>query len=150
MSNKVQLQTNNTALDALITRVNAAKNTAASLPEAGGSGGEVSVKTCTVTFNVTSNGYLTCDPQVYYVTSKDGILSIETCYFNSIAVRHYQCILQNVVCESMISIIDDSWALPSNSNTIEGTAQIFDITGSHAIILSPTVEGENCSITING
>ena len=38
MSNKTQLQTNNTALDALITRVNAAKDTAASLPEAGGSG----------------------------------------------------------------------------------------------------------------
>lgn len=36
MSNKTQLQTNNTALDALITRVNAAKDVAASLPEAGG------------------------------------------------------------------------------------------------------------------
>lgn len=35
MSNKTQLQTNNTALDALITRVNAAKDTAASLPDAG-------------------------------------------------------------------------------------------------------------------
>lgn len=39
MSNKTQLQTNNTALDALITRVNAAKDVAASLPEASGSGG---------------------------------------------------------------------------------------------------------------
>ena len=39
MSNKTQLQTNNTNLDALIARVNAAKNVAASLPEAGGSGG---------------------------------------------------------------------------------------------------------------
>lgn len=38
MSNKSQLQTNNTNLDALISRVNAAKNTAASLPEAGGGG----------------------------------------------------------------------------------------------------------------
>lgn len=37
MSNKTQLQTNNTNLDALITRVNAAKNIAASLPSAGGS-----------------------------------------------------------------------------------------------------------------
>lgn len=35
MSNKSQLQTNNTNLDALITRVNTAKNTAASLPNAG-------------------------------------------------------------------------------------------------------------------
>ena len=39
MSNKTQLQTNNTNLDNLISRVNAAKNTAASLPEAG-QGGE--------------------------------------------------------------------------------------------------------------
>lgn len=38
MSNKTQLQTNNTKLDALITKVNAAKETAASLPEAGGGG----------------------------------------------------------------------------------------------------------------
>jgi hypothetical protein len=39
MSNKTQLQTNNNALDALITRVNAAKDVAASLPEAGSGGG---------------------------------------------------------------------------------------------------------------
>lgn len=48
MSNKTQLQTNNTTLDALITRVNAAKDTAASLPEAGSSGGG-SVETITIT-----------------------------------------------------------------------------------------------------
>ena len=35
MSNKQQLQTNNTKLDSLIERVNAAKDTAASLPAAG-------------------------------------------------------------------------------------------------------------------
>ena len=39
MSNKTQLQTNNTALDTLIARVNAAKDTAASLPSAGGGSG---------------------------------------------------------------------------------------------------------------
>ena len=37
MSNKTQLQTNNTKLDALITRVNSAKDVAASLPEASSS-----------------------------------------------------------------------------------------------------------------
>jgi hypothetical protein len=47
MSNKTQLQTNNTALDALITRVNAAKDVAASLPEAGSGGSSGgSVETC--------------------------------------------------------------------------------------------------------
>ena len=51
MSNKIQLQVNNTNLDTLIARVNSAKNTASSLPEAGGggsSGGEV-VEMCTGT-----------------------------------------------------------------------------------------------------
>ena len=48
MSNKTQLQTNNTKLDALITRVNAAKDTAASLPEAGGSSD--SFPTCKIKF----------------------------------------------------------------------------------------------------
>lgn len=44
MSIKTQLQVNNDELDALITRVNAAKNTAASLPEAGG-GEDVTAET---------------------------------------------------------------------------------------------------------
>lgn len=48
MSNKTQLQTNNTALDGYIARINAAKEVAAGLPESGGSGGG-SVETCTVT-----------------------------------------------------------------------------------------------------
>lgn len=37
MSNKTQLQENNTALDGYIARINAAKEVAAGLPEAGGS-----------------------------------------------------------------------------------------------------------------
>lgn len=45
MSNKTQLQTNNIALDALITRVNAAKDIAASLPEAGEGSGEATSNT---------------------------------------------------------------------------------------------------------
>lgn len=45
MSNKTQLQTNNTALDGYITRINAAKEVAAGLPEAGG--GE-NLETCTL------------------------------------------------------------------------------------------------------
>jgi hypothetical protein len=42
MSSKTQLQTNNTDLQSLIDRVNVAKDTAASLPEASG------VETCNV------------------------------------------------------------------------------------------------------
>lgn len=48
MSNKTQLQTNNTALASLTDRVLAAKDTAAALPDAGSGG---SVETCTVTIN---------------------------------------------------------------------------------------------------
>ena len=49
MSNKTQLQTNNASLDGYIARINAAKEVAASLPEAGGSGSGANVETCTVT-----------------------------------------------------------------------------------------------------
>lgn len=61
MSNKTQLQTNNTALDTLITRVNAAKDVAASLPEAGGSGG---IEVCTMTIEMMDNPQ---DPETYGV-----------------------------------------------------------------------------------
>ena len=64
MSNKTQLQTNNTILDALITRVNAAKDTAASLPEAGGG----SIATISV---IVSGGFL----RVYATTCTDGEIS---------------------------------------------------------------------------
>ena len=78
MSNKTQLQTNNAALDTLITRVNAAKDTAASLPEAGGSGGG-SVETCTVTINP---GKFGVDSGIFYYT--DNNMNIQhTEYTNS-------------------------------------------------------------------
>lgn len=47
MSNKTQLQTNNASLDGYIARINAAKDVAAGLPDAGSGG--ASVETCTVT-----------------------------------------------------------------------------------------------------
>lgn len=52
MSNKTQLQTNNAALDGYIARINAAKETAAGLPEAGG-GYKVATGTCTAESKVT-------------------------------------------------------------------------------------------------
>lgn len=47
MSNKTQLQNNNTALDGYIARINAAKEVAAGLPEAGGG----SIETCTISIS---------------------------------------------------------------------------------------------------
>lgn len=57
MSNKTQLQTNNTTLDGYIARINAAKDVAAELPEAG-SGGGGSVEACTVEIVHMSNTIL--------------------------------------------------------------------------------------------
>lgn len=62
MSNKTQLQTNNTALDGYIARINAAKEVAAGLPEAGGGG---SVETCTVTI---TNDMLSPETPTFYYT----------------------------------------------------------------------------------
>lgn len=67
MSNKTQLQTNNTALDGYIARINAAKEVAAGLPEAGGGGSGGSVETWTgrITPEAMFPGTLT----VYYTDS---------------------------------------------------------------------------------
>lgn len=76
MSNKTQLQTNNTALDALITRVNAAKDTAASLPEAGGGGsggGSVEFGSFTVTNFHFDDGSLPVYPFVIGMTWREWI-----------------------------------------------------------------------------
>ena len=69
MSNKTQLQTNNANLDALITRVNAAKNTAASLPEAGSSGGSGGGQTYTVTIQNPPTGIMACIFSVLYMNN---------------------------------------------------------------------------------
>lgn len=68
MSNKTQLQTNNTNLDALITRVNAAKDVAASLPEAGGSGG--GVETFDLELQSDGQSYVTYIAYVSYVNGE--------------------------------------------------------------------------------
>lgn len=62
MSNKTQLQTNNADLQSLIDRINAAKDTAASLPEAGGGD---SLETCTVSLGI--EGPTMTDSLVYYI-----------------------------------------------------------------------------------
>lgn len=54
MSNKSQLQTNNTSLEALIARINTAKNTVDSLPNAGSGGGSTSVNLQAKTVTPTS------------------------------------------------------------------------------------------------
>ena len=75
MSNKTQLQTNNTNLDALIARVNAAKITVASLPEAGGGepgGGSLETVTITLSDHLMEPGSM-----VYYL---DSTFSLQSAY----------------------------------------------------------------------
>jgi hypothetical protein len=110
MSNKTQLQTNNTALDALITRVNAAKETAASLPEAGGGAGG-DVKTCTVTFAM--NDPFGFGGMFRWISLTDGIYSTEetgVCDGES----------YEVVCNSMANMPD---ATITQVSSVDGTSQ---------------------------
>lgn len=98
MSNKTQLQTNNNALDALITRVNTAKDTAASLPDAGGSGGG-SVETCTV--NIAGDG----DGMVHYTSCINGQIDVVCGAFSNGAA------LNNVVCGSACTFMNNKTIL---------------------------------------
>jgi hypothetical protein len=66
MSNKTQLQTNNTALDALITRVNAAKDVAPSLPDVGGGGSGDETPAFLVEFIYSDPPGVVEAPTVYY------------------------------------------------------------------------------------
>ena len=97
MSNKTQLQTNNTTLDGYITRINAAKEVAASLPEAGGSGSSGDIETCTVTIN--------CYPEygapidIFAAMTWDGASISMTTGGNT---GSSQYIIENVVCGSIL------------------------------------------------
>lgn len=87
MSNKTILQTNNTDLQSLIDRVNTAKDTAASLPEAGGGG---SLETCTVSLRI--DGPTITDSLVYY-TNENQELATET-FRSSITIK---CLKNSII-----------------------------------------------------
>lgn len=109
MSNKTQLQTNNTALDSLVSRVNAAKDIAASLPEAGNSGGG-NVDTCTVTINhpYTTTSYSLKDfIERYFITTyADENYSLESYDYNldEPRITTTSITINNVVCGTQLSI----------------------------------------------
>lgn len=75
MSNKTQLQTNNTALDGYIARINTAKEVAAGLPDAGGgSGGGGSVETCTLT--IFGDAPVGLESKLWYTDGSSAVKSI--------------------------------------------------------------------------
>lgn len=74
MSNKTQLQTNNNALDGYIARINAAKEVAATLPEAGGGSGGGSIETYTGSISALMGP----DLNSYTITYTDKNLDIQS------------------------------------------------------------------------
>lgn len=154
MSNKTQLQTNNTNLDALITRVNAAKDTAASLPEAGsgGSGGG-SVETCTVTV---TNPYSCYGIDVIATTVVDGV---ETPYvsltpYGGGSDTHE---ISNVKCGSIITVLffnsDSSVPYVETNNGAELIKACHMETDTHShrahlvyVFTAPTTAGVHSTI----
>ena len=149
MSNKTQLQTNNAALDSYIARINAAKDVAASLPEADSGGGGGGIETCTVVIRI---NFDFLDPSIYYITqNQSGEVEIKSDYNfyhpnGDSSVMEYTA--ENVCCNSMMVLFESGWMLPINY-TINGTASMFEHASGQSIILSPSVSNENCVITIH-
>ena len=99
MSNKVNLQTNNEALDALITRVNAAKDTAASLPSAGGG----SIATYTgIVYGLPALG----DSYVYFYTDEN--LSLRAKYVPNRTSDTIQVLTNTIIVCYMTDMADSS------------------------------------------
>lgn len=95
MSNKTQLQTNNTALDGYIARINAAKEVAASLPDASGGGGNI--ETCTLNITNSDNKY----SLLYFAceTLQDGVKTLHAVH-DDFALTGFNFSVPNVICDS--------------------------------------------------
>lgn len=131
MSNKTQLQTNNTALDGYIARINAAKEVAASLPEAGsggsGSGSSADIKTCTI------SGFHSSP--VHYTTVENGEIVYKTETLSTYTDKI------TVLCDSLIFYI----GLDDSTVTIEvsGGFELIYVGDSNncIVIKSPSTDG---------
>ena len=129
MSNKTQLQTNNTALDGYITRINAAKEVAAGLPEAGGSSGSGNVNTVDMTFvlddeaiaKTTSNG-LVVYGYIETYTAENGFM----CTAYGLDQSTTSITVNNIVCNSLMMFVcyvdeqkEGMWMSMYNGNDFE-------------------------------
>lgn len=84
MSNKTQLQTNNTALDGYIARINAAKEVAASLPDAGSGGGEDSGSTLeTVEFYISNKPWGFSLNKIYGAMTQNGVYPASDIFYTT-------------------------------------------------------------------
>ena len=131
MSNKTQLQTNNSNLDALITRVNAAKNTAASLPEAGGGSG--GVETCTVTIDLLCDDFSAVISRYAFLVYRNG----EACLDAHVAFGRNDTVLtvNDVVCGSTFYVAYDNTisVLSYNMCSSGGVEQLSFTNNGHLI-----------------
>lgn len=150
MSNKTQLQTNNTALDALITRVNAAKDTAASLPEAGGGGGSTGSGVETYTLVVESKDAVKLN-SISYVSYIDGQYQ----YHNDGGLSvSYPLTVPNVVLKTPVTFLPaggicSSIKLVSNINYVKMTDynSNYEASISDALAFLP-IETDNGQIVV--
>jgi hypothetical protein len=151
MSNKTQLQTNNTNLDALILRVNAAKNTAASLPEAGGGG---SSETCTVTFD---NENLSNDCSIHALVAtifENGERKTYAYYLPFIAEGSYRFTIPNIVCGTKIYLtakiyqvdVQGVYTEIDGSAIYESSLILDNFNNTVLTFTAPSVANENCTI----
>lgn len=127
MSNKTQLQTNNTALASLTDRVLAAKDTAAALPDAG-SGGGSSVETCTVSVGTKSS--LIARPSWSFLVYENNALSVYHPSLNMLTMVD-QIVVENVVCGSFI--YTDGFSNSPVANVTQNVTVIDDNSGSSTI-----------------
>ena len=142
MSNKTQIQTNNTNLDALITRVNAAKNTAASLPDAGGGSGGGSVPTYTLTIESDNGIYSGYACTVF----RDGAIAAENTlqvFSDAYTTPHT---IENVVCNSLIAI-SPSYDIPGFSIT-NGSLSVPTGTSAIRLYTISATDGSNVTLRI--
>lgn len=130
MSNKTQLQANNTTLDALITRVNAVKDVASSLPEAGN--GNSTIETATVTLNTLS--YIS-NCAVYYISDS----GIETATHQN---SPFVCATPSIfVCNHGGTAISTNGDVSLLSTGIH--LAVFAINGAGTITLTPPTGGSD-------
>ena len=142
MSNKTQLQTNNTNLDALITRVNTAKDTAASLPEAGGGSG---INTCTVIIDVLTGIYAWKYACTAY--ESDSFVMKNSDFYDG--VTSSSITLTNVVCGSVITVIDTSASQPFSSLD-DPTMQWGSFEGGKCCFSAPLTAGVTATVNLQG
>lgn len=142
MSNKTQLQNNNTALDGYIARINAAKDTAASLPDAGGGESGSNIQTCTVSITDNNANRFDATEIIYSVLNESGqietkqaiIWTTSACTFNNVVSG--SCIVCTLVdSNGLISdIVINNATVPTNivrnslvfttESTFTGTASV--------------------------